>query len=91
MLGILATEMASSPMMTSAQNGGVEGPIEGDDVVCTPVLCQRETAWRVRVPAVQFLHRGGIAIFPLSKVELGQVWHQAAQIEAWHIQPLAGG
>ena len=91
MLGLLTNVMASSPTTERRGGGREEGALFGEGVECAPVLCQLIGSWGVIVPAVRFTHEAGVGLFPLSKAELGEVWHLAVQIGRWQVSEVLGG
>ena len=59
----------------------------------TPVICTSlQTTTPDRVPAVRANHPTfGHVLFPLNRLELGDVWYGQAQTSSWHARPLDGG
>ena len=90
-LGMFFNEMAPSQAESEGLGANGGAPLSGEQVFGTPVLCHRVSARNVVVPAVRFSHESGIGVFPLTKVELGDVWHVPAQLGAWQINELMGG
>ena len=63
------------------------------DVAPVPVFCHRKDSdSKERVPAIQAKYPTlGIALFPLNRIELGEIWHGKARLGAWEIKLLSGG
>ena len=59
----------------------------------TPVICTLKTGSnKERVPAVKASHpTAGCAIFPLNRLEVGDVWFGETQAQRWDVKPLDGG
>ena len=63
------------------------------DVDPIPVICTlKEGLSNEQVPAVQARHPSvGCAVFPLNRIELGDIWSGQAKTHRWDIKPVSGG
>ena len=74
-----------SPSPASSQASFIVAPVP---VICTAKVGNTEE----QVPAVKASHpTAGFALFPLNRLEVGDVWFGEAQAQRWNVEPLKGG
>ena len=63
------------------------------DIAPLPVVCiRRDGSSSERIPAIKANHPSvGVAVFPLNRIELGDIWYGKAKLSKWDIRPIAGG
>ena len=78
-------EILLSPRDTPSESSFDVDPIP---VVCTP----KDSSSQERIPAVRACHPSlGFVLFPLNRIELGEVWFGTSRIKRWNIKPVDGG
>ena len=92
------SEMEDSMVVPAEEEGPLSSPrsVESEpnfEIAPLPVICLRKDGSSPEmIPAVRANHPSmGSAIFPLNRIELGDIWYGKAKLGAWEIKVLPGG